>query len=77
MDRLKGSRVKTLAIITFIFLTAIGSGYRSGNYYDGLRLRQEMDCQKLQGADRDECARKSGMSYDEYQRQLKEQEQKK
>jgi len=45
-----------------------------GRYYEGLRLRQEMDCQKLQGADRAECTGKSGMSYDEYQRQLKERE---
>jgi hypothetical protein len=69
--------MKTLVIITAIFITAMGYGCASRNYYDGLRLHQEMDCQRLQGADRDECARKSGMSYDEYQRQLKEREQKK
>jgi len=55
----------------------MGCGCGPRNYYDGLRLRQEMDCQKLQGADRGECAGTSGMSYDEYQRQLKEREQKK
>lgn len=40
--------------------------------YDSLRVQQEMECQKFPGADRDECARRSGMSYDEYQRQIKE-----
>jgi hypothetical protein len=69
--------MKTLAVITVILIAVMGCGCASRNYYEGLRLRQEMDCQKLQGADRDECARKSGMSYDEYQRQLKEREQKK
>jgi hypothetical protein len=69
--------MKTLVVITAVFITAMGCGCGFRNYYDGLRLRQEMDCQKLQGADRDECAGKSGMSYDEYQRQLKEREQKK
>ena len=69
--------MKIPVIICAIFITAMGYGCQSRNYYDGLRLRQEMDCQKLQGADRDECARKSGTSYDEYQRQLKEREQKK
>jgi len=74
--RLKKSRMKLFIIITAIFITATGSGCGPRNYYEGLRLHQEMDCRKLQGADRDECARNSGMSYDEYQRQLKERDQK-
>jgi hypothetical protein len=57
--------MKTLVFATAIFITAMGYGCGPRNYYDGLRLRQEMDCQKLQGADRDECAGKSGMSYEE------------
>jgi hypothetical protein len=44
------------------------------NMYDGMRLRQEMECEKMQGPQRDECMRRVGMSYDEYQRQLKERE---
>jgi hypothetical protein len=69
--------MKTFAILTATLLAMMNGGCASRNYYEGLRLHQEMDCQKLQGADRDECARKSSMSYDEYQRQLKERETKK
>jgi hypothetical protein len=43
--------------------------------YDSLRANQELKCQKLQGADRDDCMRRSGMSYDEYERELRKQEQ--
>jgi hypothetical protein len=64
--------MKTIAIISFVFAIATIPGCGTRNLYDGLRFHQEMDCQKLQGADRDECLRKSGMGYDEYQRQLKE-----
>jgi hypothetical protein len=69
--------MKFISVITAIFIASSGYGCGARNYYDGLRLGQEMDCQKLQGADRDDCARKSGMSYDEYQRRLKDREQKK
>ncbi len=40
--------------------------------YDSLRYGQEMECQKLYGADQQECLKRTGMSYDEYQKQLKE-----
>jgi hypothetical protein len=43
--------------------------------YDSLRMKQEMDCQQMLGADRAKCLQTSGMSYDEYRRQLKKQEQ--
>jgi hypothetical protein len=52
----------------------IGTGCVPRQLYDGLRFGQEMDCQKLQKSDQDECLRRSGMSYDEYQGQLKERE---
>ena len=58
----------TLAII-------MASGCSTRNAYEGLRFHQEMDCQRLQAADRDACLRSSGMSYDEYQKQLKDRDQ--
>ncbi len=42
--------------------------------YDSFRFRQQLDCQQLRGADRDACLKRSEMSYDEYQRRLKEEE---
>jgi len=47
------------------------------NVYDSLRYNRELECLKIQGAERDNCLRRSGMSYDEYQRELKKQEQSK
>lgn len=39
--------------------------------YDSLRQSQVLNCQQMPGTtDRDECMRRSGMSYEEYQRQL-------
>ncbi len=44
--------------------------------YDSLQNSQSRDCQTMQGrADRDECQRRSDMSYDEYQRQMNKHEQ--
>ncbi|MEK6744036.1 MAG: hypothetical protein AABZ15_10510 [Nitrospirota bacterium] len=44
--------------------------------YDSLRQNQSMNCQQMQGtADRDDCMRRSDMSYDEYQRQMNKQKQ--
>jgi len=44
--------------------------------YDSMRQNQSMNCQQLQGtADKDDCMRRSEMSYDEYQRQLNRQKQ--
>jgi hypothetical protein len=62
------------SIIAVIYFTI---GCSSQNAYDSLRYQQDLDCQKMQGADRDDCMRKSDMSYDEYQRQLKNQPQQK
>jgi len=64
--------MKITAVIPAMLLIMTGAGCTTRTVYDSLRVQQEMECQKLQGADRDECARRSGMSYDEYQRQLKE-----
>jgi hypothetical protein len=42
--------------------------------YDSLQNSQAYECRTLQGAaDRDECMRRSNMSYEEYQRQLDKQ----
>ncbi|MEK6698796.1 MAG: hypothetical protein AABZ10_07115 [Nitrospirota bacterium] len=62
--------MKKVAFISTMLLIVMGAG--CANIYEGLRMQQEMECQKLPGAERDECAGRSGMSYDEYQRQLKE-----
>jgi hypothetical protein len=42
--------------------------------YNSLRYYQEQDCQGMQKTDRDDCMRRSGMSYDEYQLEMKKQE---
>ncbi|HAS54996.1 MAG: hypothetical protein A2X56_10885 [Nitrospirae bacterium GWC2_57_13] len=62
--------MKKVVFISAMLLIVMGAG--CSNIYEGLRMQQEMECQKLPGAERDECAGRSGMSYDEYQRQLKE-----
>jgi hypothetical protein len=67
--------MKNVAGLTIMLLFLSSCGCASRNVYDGLRFHQEMDCQKLQGIDLDECVKRSGMSYDEYQRQLKERDQ--
>ena len=69
--------MKVIAFVPAMLLIVMGYGCGARNIYDGLRFYQEMGCEKLQGTDRDECSRRSGMSYDEYERQLKEREQNK
>lgn len=64
--------MKIIAVIPAILLIVMNAGCSTRNVYEGLRMQQDRECQKTQGIDRDECARQSGMSYDEYQRQLKE-----
>ncbi len=43
--------------------------------YESIKNSQSVDCQKMQGrADRDECLKRSDMSYDEYQRRMNKQD---
>jgi len=47
-----------MIIITFIsimLLIVTGAGCATRNIYDGLRMHQGMECQNLQGPERDEC----------------------
>jgi hypothetical protein len=67
--------VKVIAFVPAMLLIVMDYGCGPRNIYDSLRFYQEMGCDKLQGTERDECSRRSRMSYDEYQRQLKEREQ--
>jgi hypothetical protein len=67
--------MKSAAFLSALLMVAIGCGSNARYLYDGIRFHQEIDCSKLQGSDRDECYRRSGMSYDEYQRQLKDRKQ--
>jgi len=60
--------MKIVAFKSAMLLIVINAGCTARNTYEGLRMQQEMECLKL---DRNECTRRSGMSYDEYQRQLK------
>jgi hypothetical protein len=64
--------MKPIVVIYAFLAVAVSSGCSTRNIYDGIRFHQELDCSQLRGADRDDCFRRSGMSYDEYQRQLKE-----
>ena len=61
-----------IAVIPALLVIVMTASCSTRNVYEGLRIQQDGECQKLQGIDRDECAGRSGMSYDEYQRQLKE-----
>jgi hypothetical protein len=59
-----------------ILILLIVYGCSSQNIYDSIRYNRELECQKMQGADRDECSKRSEMNYDEYKRQLENQPQK-
>ena len=64
-----------IASSALLVLLALVSGCTARTAYDSLRLHQELECQKMQGAERDQCLRRSDMSYDEYQQQLNKQKQ--
>ena len=67
--------MNSILFVSAILLMATFSGCGPRNVYDSLRYNQELKCQKLHGDDRDECFKQTGMTYDEYQRQLKERQQ--
>jgi hypothetical protein len=56
-----------------ILILLIVYGCSSQNIYDGIRYNRDLECQKMQGADRDECSKRSDMNYDEYKSQLEKQ----
>jgi hypothetical protein len=58
--------------VTLILVSAAISSCSTRNYHEGLRLQQEMECEKQPAADRDECIKRADRNYDEYQRQRKE-----
>jgi hypothetical protein len=62
-------------VVLFILAIVASTGCAARDYYGMLNVQQEMNCEQRPGADRDECSRQSGMSYDEYQRLLKERQQ--
>ncbi|HWR72462.1 MAG TPA: hypothetical protein VN604_04795 [Nitrospirota bacterium] len=64
--------MKVAVFISIVLVIPVGTACGPRQFYDGLRFGQEMECQGLQKSDQDECMRRSGMSYDEYQKQLKE-----
>lgn len=63
--------MKIVYIISMVLVIAIWTGCGPRPFYEGLRFGQEMECRKLQRSEQDECLKRSGMSYDEYERQLK------
>jgi hypothetical protein len=65
------SRIPRGTTIALMVLLSASVGCTARTAYDGLRYNQELNCQKMQGSDRDNCLKRSDMSYDEYQRQLK------
>lgn len=66
--------MRMLACLLFLLIILPITGCTKRSMYEGLKNYQQMDCDKLLGREREECVRQSGMSYDEYQRQLKERE---
>jgi hypothetical protein len=64
--------MKIIAVLSVMLFVTTISGCATRNIYEGLRMQQEMECQSRPGANPEECFRRSGMSYDEYQRQLDE-----
>ena len=64
--------MNSIVFASTVLLLVSFSGCGPRTIYDSLRYNQELECQKLHGDDRDECFKQSGMSYDEYQRHLKE-----
>jgi hypothetical protein len=76
MDNMKIFSLNGTLIVALMLLSANGCNVRTA--YDGLRFHQDLDCQKMMGAsERDDCYRRSGMSYDDYERRRKNQEQQK
>lgn len=72
--------MKTNAMIRLTSLLALMLTLLNGCgrvMYDSLRYNQELRCQEMQGNDRNACMRQNDMSYDEYQRQLKEHDERK
>ncbi len=63
--------------ISLLLILGISAGCSGRTAYDSLRYNQDLRCQEMQGSDRNDCMQRNQMSYDEYQRQLKEREQKK
>lgn len=60
----------------FLMVAALSCAGCAQVAYDTLQHNQAMECRSLQGSvDRDECMRRSEMSYTEYQRQLDKQRQ--
>jgi hypothetical protein len=64
--------MKIIIVLSILFFVLISTGCARQTVYDSLRYHQEMDCQKMYGADQTECYKRSGMSYDDYQKRLKE-----
>lgn len=68
-------RRETIAFLLIVAMLGFGSGCGARGAYNVLQLHQDQRCLDLQGADQNECLRQDKMSYDEYQRQLKDREQ--
>ena len=60
--------------LSLLFLMLPAAACTKRGAYEGLRFYQGLDCDRMMGRDREECFRRANMSYDEYQRQLKERE---
>ncbi len=69
----KRSPMKISFLITNMMVTVLCAGCGTRSLYDGLRIQQEMQCQKLERSDQQDCVKRSGMSYDEYQQHKKKQ----
>lgn len=63
--------MQKIVLIPIVLLILFIYGCSGRSMYDTLRTYQEMRCNELQGHDREECLRQSGLTYDEYQKQLR------
>ena len=66
--------MRTRFSVALVILTLFCAGCTARTGYDMMRLHQDQRCLELQGADRDRCQQQNEMSYDEYERRLKERE---
>jgi hypothetical protein len=65
-------QMKRLGWCSIMLLLGLLQGCSDRMWYDGLKQGQAIECSKLQGKERDDCQKDTGVSYDQYQRERRE-----